>query len=247
MRQEIKNDKPRYEPTRFMLPTSHYDKRKADRAVAFIQSLKHTKGVWAGKPFILFPWQEQIVRDIYGTIKENGYRQFNTAFVEICKKAGKQLALDTPVFTANGWKTMGTLTLNDRVFDENGMPCNIVAFSSVDDTEQCYRLVFRDGSHIDAGERHLWNVQVTNNGNREKLLSTRDIYEATMAYRRSHTRSRDNRSVIRIPVAKALKMPEKELPIDPYVYGFWLGNGNSVKPEITVRTCDIPNFNINNK
>ena len=81
--------KPAYKPTRFMLPTSHYDRKKANRAVSFIQSLKHTKGVWAGKPFLLFPWQEQIIRDIYGTIKENGYRQFNTAFVEICKKAGK--------------------------------------------------------------------------------------------------------------------------------------------------------------
>ena len=81
--------KPVYHPTRFMLPTSHYDKRKANRAVSFIQSLKHTKGIWAGQPFLLFPWQEQIIRDIFGTIKENGYRQFNTAFVEICKKAGK--------------------------------------------------------------------------------------------------------------------------------------------------------------
>ena len=81
--------RPVYQPTRFMLPTSHYDKRKANRAVSFIQSLKHTKGVWAGQPFLLFPWQERIIRDVFGTIKKNGYRQFNTAFVEICKKAGK--------------------------------------------------------------------------------------------------------------------------------------------------------------
>ena len=84
-----KTGKPAYQPTRFMLPSSHYDRRRADRAVSFIQGLKHTKGVWAGKPFLLFPWQEQIIRDVFGTIKENGYRQFNTAFVEICKKAGK--------------------------------------------------------------------------------------------------------------------------------------------------------------
>lgn len=78
-----------YTPTRFMLPTSHYDPARADHAVAFIQRLCHTKGVWAGEPFILFPWQEQIIRDLFGIMKENGYRQFNTAFVEICKKAGK--------------------------------------------------------------------------------------------------------------------------------------------------------------
>ena len=40
-----------YTPSRFMLPTSHYDKSKADRAVAFIENLKHTKGKWAGKHY----------------------------------------------------------------------------------------------------------------------------------------------------------------------------------------------------
>ena len=48
----------KYQPTEFMLPTSHYDKERADHAVNFIQSLKHTKGVWAGQPFLLFDWQE---------------------------------------------------------------------------------------------------------------------------------------------------------------------------------------------
>ena len=79
----------KYQPTEFMLPTSHYDKERADHAVNFIQSLKHTKGVWAGQPFLLFDWQEKIIRDLFGTIKANGYRQFNTAYVEIPKKMGK--------------------------------------------------------------------------------------------------------------------------------------------------------------
>ena len=84
-----KAEKFKYKPTRFMLPTSHYDKTRADRAVLFIQSLKHTKGVWDGKPFDLLPWQEQIIRDLFGVIKENGYRQFNTAYIELGKKNGK--------------------------------------------------------------------------------------------------------------------------------------------------------------
>ena len=70
----------RHTGPRGVLPTSHYDRSGMNRAVSFIQSLKHTKGVWAGKPFLLFPWQEQIIRDIFGTIKANGCRQFNTAF-----------------------------------------------------------------------------------------------------------------------------------------------------------------------
>lgn len=78
-----------YEPSGFMLPTSHYDAKKADRAVAFIENLRHTKGKWAGKRFWLLPWQERIIRDVFGIVKENGKRQFLTAYVEIPKKNGK--------------------------------------------------------------------------------------------------------------------------------------------------------------
>lgn len=78
-----------YKPSQFMLPTSHYDKKKADRAVTFIENLCHTKGKWAGTSFWLLPWQEQLIRDIFGIVKPDGNRQFRTAFVEICKKVGK--------------------------------------------------------------------------------------------------------------------------------------------------------------
>lgn len=79
----------KYKPTKFMAKTSHYDKDAADYAVMFIESLCHTKGTWAGKPFELIDWQEQIIRDLFGVLKPNGYRQFNTAYIEIPKKQGK--------------------------------------------------------------------------------------------------------------------------------------------------------------
>ena len=80
----------KYEPTSLMLPTSIYDKKRADFAVGFISMLKHTTGEWYGKPFHLMPWQEQIIRDIFGIVdKKTGYRQFRTVYVEIGKKNGK--------------------------------------------------------------------------------------------------------------------------------------------------------------
>ena len=78
-----------YKPTSFMAKTSHYDKHKADYAVNFIECLRHTKGRWAGERFELIDWQERIIRDLFGVVKENGYRQFNTAYIEIPKKQGK--------------------------------------------------------------------------------------------------------------------------------------------------------------
>ncbi|MHC1731983.1 MAG: terminase large subunit [Bacteroidales bacterium] len=66
-----------------------YDEKKAQHAVNFINCLKHTKGQWRGVPFDLLPWQDKIIRDVFGTVKKNRYRQYNTAYVEIPKKNGK--------------------------------------------------------------------------------------------------------------------------------------------------------------
>ncbi len=78
-----------YIPSRFMLGDSYYDDELAQFAVMFIESLCHTKGTWAGKPFKLLDWQRQIIQDLFGIVKPNGYRQFNTAYIEIPKKNGK--------------------------------------------------------------------------------------------------------------------------------------------------------------
>jgi len=66
-----------------------FDEQKARRAITFINNLKHTKGVWHGVPFDLLPWQDKIIKDIFGTVKDDGYRKYNTAYVEIPKKNGK--------------------------------------------------------------------------------------------------------------------------------------------------------------
>ena len=79
----------RYKPTKFMSKGNKYDYLRADSAVCFINCLNHTKGEWYGKPFRLIDWQEQIVRDIFGILKPNGYRQFNSVYIEIPKKQGK--------------------------------------------------------------------------------------------------------------------------------------------------------------
>lgn len=219
-----------------------FDESKAQRVIEFIENLRHTKGEFFDKPFHLLPWQKKIISDIFGTVRDErpDVRQYTTAYVEIPKKQGKQLALDTPIPTPDGWKEMGELRPGDLVFDETGNPCHVVALSEIDDTEQCYRITFRDGSHIDAGERHLWNVQETRGCRSYRQMTTGEIYRKQMEYRQRWLGTPDERrSVVRIPVANPLKIARRELPIDPYVYGYWLGNGNATKIELTVRTCDV--------
>ena len=65
-------------PTRFMLPTSRFDAQKAEYVISFIEKLKHTKGEWFNKPFLLLDWQQDIIKNLFGVIKTDGYRQLTT-------------------------------------------------------------------------------------------------------------------------------------------------------------------------
>lgn len=68
-----------------------FDERKARRVTGFIECLRHTKGEFHGKPFKLLPWQEKIIRDVFGTVRDDDptMRQYTTAYIEIPKKQGK--------------------------------------------------------------------------------------------------------------------------------------------------------------
>ncbi|MDR1464724.1 MAG: terminase large subunit [Oscillospiraceae bacterium] len=78
-----------YQPTKFMAPGSYYDQLSADIACGFINCLTHPGGQWAGEPFVLLDWQEQLIRNVFGVRKATGYRQFRTTYTEIPKKQGK--------------------------------------------------------------------------------------------------------------------------------------------------------------
>jgi len=67
-------------------------KKKLDpgtRVVRFINNLTHTKGEWAGRPFDLRPWQQEIIRPLFGTLREDGRRRYRSCYVEIPRKNGK--------------------------------------------------------------------------------------------------------------------------------------------------------------
>lgn len=66
-----------------------FDERKADYAVKFFECLKHTKGKFHGQPFALLDWERRIVRDVYGTLRADGFRQYQKIYVEVPKKNGK--------------------------------------------------------------------------------------------------------------------------------------------------------------
>ncbi len=130
-----------YKPTIFKADGSVYNQDSANTAVAFINCLKHTKGEWYGQSFELIDWQEQIIRDVFGVMKPNGYRQFNTAYIEIAKKQGKsELAAAVALLL-----TCGDYEHGGEVYGcaSDRQQASIVFDVAVDMVEQCPALKAR--------------------------------------------------------------------------------------------------------
>ena len=70
----------------------HWD--KAERAIKFIELLKHTEGALAGQRISLEPWQKFIVVNLVGFYYSGGeFRRFNYGYIEVARKNGKSTFL----------------------------------------------------------------------------------------------------------------------------------------------------------
>jgi len=217
------------------------DEDRINRVLRFIAQLKHTKSPWYGKPFILHDWQKKILSDLYGTVNEEGLRQYRQAFLFLARKNGKGLALDTPMPTPDGWTTMGRIEVGDKLYDEQGTECT-VTFVSDDRFLDCYKVTFSNGEEIIADADHLWLTKARVNkpgcktkekygGKLERVRSTKELYDTTFFGKRN-----DRNHSINMP--KPIDGEEKELLIPPYVLGAWLGDGHSQGARMTIGSED---------
>jgi hypothetical protein len=158
---------------------------------------------------------------------------------------------------------MGELRPRDQVFNENGLPCNVVATTEVMIGHPCYRVEFNDGTQIIADANHEWLTHTAvartswrNTRDNDRLggrdisksgtdqshkrampsiITTREIAATLLVAEKAYL-GKTNHS---IPVCGPLTLPDAVLPIDPYVLGAWLGDGHSRSASITSNDMQI--------
>jgi phage terminase large subunit-like protein len=69
----------------------YFDEEAAERVVWFIETyLQHTKGEFAGQPFVLEEWQRQATREIFGwKRRSDGTRRYRRVLLYVPRKNGK--------------------------------------------------------------------------------------------------------------------------------------------------------------
>lgn len=178
------------------------------------------------------PWQ-QMVADVGGELvvdEETGLLipAYRDVVFTTPRQSGKDLSCATPILTTAGWKTMGSVQVGDKVYGPDGRPTKVTFTSEVFLGNPCYEVEFTDGAVIVAGEDHLWWVQdiygsrTSTRGWRVK--STADIARSTWGTARANGRMGYR---YRVKCDTVPLTPAADLPVDPYIFGYWLGDGYS--------------------
>lgn len=152
----------------------------------------------------------------------------------------KALDVTTPIPTPTGWKLMGELQDGDRVYNEQGKSCSVLKAHPVMYGRPCYRITFDDGVQLVACEDHLWKVQSkSDRTNWKRIKTSHRVLSTKQLAEKVYIGKQANWSV---DVAGPVEGPEVALGIDPYVLGYWLGDGTRETSSFSVAEQDVPSF-----
>lgn len=137
------------------------------------------------------------------------------------------LASDTPVLTTDGWKLHGDLKTGDKVYGVNGRVITVTGNSGPLNAD-CYRVRFDDCELIASGD-HLWAFE-------EKLKQK----SPWLAVVKPTTELKAKSKRQRLPATPIIEIPSRDLPLDPYILGLWLGDGTAGTNIISMHRDDEP-------
>lgn len=149
------------------------------------------------------------------------------------RQIGKALCLDTDILTPDGFTKLGDLKVGDTIYGRDGKETKIKFITETMTDRDVYEIEFSTGETIKADAEHLWNVK-HNGWTKENTLTTSEIIPI-----HEMLQSRSKPECISISHTEAVDMKEKDLLVDPYTLGVWLGDGNRSQPRIT---CDIGDY-----
>lgn len=143
---------------------------------------------------------------------------------------GKANSVDTilPVADERGYIRLGDVKVGDKVFNEDGYPVDVIGVFP-QGMLHAYEVIFADGTSVVCNDEHLWAARTCKQHHDDKpygVHTLRDMmdYGIVRSKKRSGRRDMNIKSWY-VPCNKAVKRPDVDLPVAPYVMGALIGDG----------------------
>lgn len=174
-----------------------------------------------------------LVRDIFGAEPDpwqftalmalaRGHRRLS---IRSGHGVGKAVAVDTNVLTWDrGWRAAGDIRVGDHLVAVDGTPTRVVKVFP-QGLRQLYRVTLDDGASVLVDAEHLWLTRSRSerkHGHLGKVRTTREIADS-LTFPNGVRDGLNHQLPALLPIA----CPARELPMNPWLLGAWLGDGRS--------------------
>ena len=165
---------------------------------------------------------------------------------------GKSQPLDSRILTPNGFKLMGEMRVGDFVIGADGK-AHAVSGVFPQGKRPIYKVTFSNGTSCECDIEHLWNVNslyqrcgkkyvpgVSKNRDDKKYVPDHSFKTLTLReiLDKGLVKNGSSRYNFKVPVAKPVEFNERETSFDPYLVGYFIGDGSYKRAEITVGKSD---------
>jgi len=206
-----------------------------------VWSDEESKWIGPGK-MRLRDFQRRIFNHLF-TLNDQGKFPYETILYSTVKKSGKALALDTKIPTPTGWTTMGELKVGDEIFGSSGKPTKVTFVTDVMENRKCYKMKFSSGDEIIADAEHQWSVSRRGGHSyawKSDIVMTTEqmipdlVVQDYINSKGYHTLNRR----YKLTESHGIDLPDVDLPVSPYAFGCWLGDGDSRGGRLTIDELD---------
>lgn len=169
----------------------------------------------------------------YTLLDKFAHGEIKKMIVQMPPQHGKEISDNQIVATTKGLKKHGDLIVGDYVFGRDGTPVKVLWVS--EKTRSEYVVSFSDGAKIECHGNHEWTVY-NRFRQKEETIETKHMASSTMY---NGDGKRGSRYKYHVDSNVCVMFDSRNVDLDPYVLGAWLGDGDSSCGIIHIGNNDV--------
>ena len=169
----------------------------------------------------------------YTLLDKFAHGEIKKMIVQMPPQHGKEISDNQIVATTKGLKKHGDLIVGDYVFGRDGTPVKVLWVS--EKTRSEYVVSFSDGAKIECHGNHEWTVY-NRFRQKEETIETKHMASSTIY---NGDGKRGSRYKYHVDSNVCVMFDSRNVDLDPYVLGAWLGNGDSSCGIIHIGNNDV--------
>lgn len=169
----------------------------------------------------------------YTLLDKFAHGEIKKMIVQMPPQHGKEISDNQIVATTKGIKKHGDLIVGDYVFGRDGTPVKVLWVS--EKTRSEYVVSFSDGAKIECHGNHEWTVY-NRFRQKEETIETKHMASSTIY---NGDGKRGSRYKYHVDSNVCVMFDSRNVDLDPYVLGAWLGDGDSSCRIIHIGNNDV--------